>query len=183
VTPELEIVPLRSSPETIAALADLLIETVAHGGSVSFMHPLERDVAEAFWRQSLAIADVGGRVILGAMVGRELIGTVTLHLDCPPNQPHRGEIAKMMTRVSQRRRGIARALMIEAERIAVERGRTLLTLDTGEEDGASSLYEKLGFLRAGVIPDYAFKPHGGLQGTIYYWKRIALPSGTTSTHT
>jgi hypothetical protein len=73
--------------------------------------------------------------------------------------------------------------MIEAERIAVERGRTLLTLDTGEEDGASSLYEKLGFLRAGVIPDYAFKPHGGLQGTIYYWKRIALPSGTTSTHT
>jgi len=25
---------------------------------------------------------------------------------------------------------------------------------------------------AGVIPDYAFKPHGGLSGTMIYWKRI-----------
>src|SRR5262249_44111745 len=93
-------------------------------------------------------------------------------LDCPPNQPHRGEIAKMMTRVSQRGRGIARALMTEAERIAIERGRTLLTLDTAAEEGAGPFYEKLGFTRAGVIPDYEYRPPGGLCGTITYWKRI-----------
>jgi hypothetical protein len=46
-------------------------------------------------------------------------------------------------------------------------------LDTAVEDGASKLYEKLGFQLTGVIPDYALKPHGGLTGTMIYWKRIA----------
>jgi GNAT superfamily N-acetyltransferase len=171
----LDIVPLRSTPEVTSALAEILVETVAHGGSVSFMHPLAPDVASAFWANSLAAAEAGGRVVLGAMVAGELVGTVTLHLDCPPNQPHRGEIAKMMTRFSWRGRGVARALMVEAERMACERGRTLLTLDTATEDGAGPFYEKLGFVKAGVIPDYALKPYGGLCGTIIYWKRIGTP--------
>src|SRR5919202_68257 len=148
-----DIVTLRPTPEAIAALSDILVETVANGGSVSFMHPLAPDVASAFWTKSLAAAEAGGRVVFGAIEDGELVGTVTLLLDCPPNQPHRGEIAKMMTRVSQR-------------------GRTLLTLDTAEEDGAGPFYERLGFVKAGVIPDYALKPYGGLCGTIIYWKRI-----------
>jgi ribosomal protein S18 acetylase RimI-like enzyme len=170
-----DIVALRSSPEVISALAETLVETVANGGSVSFMHPLAPDVASAFWTKSLAAAEAGGRVVLGAIADGELVGTVTLHLDCPQNQPHRGEIAKLMTRVSRRGRGVARALMLEAERVAREHGRTLLTLDTAAEDGAGPFYEKLGFVRAGVIPDYALKPYGGLCGTIIYWKRIAAP--------
>jgi ribosomal protein S18 acetylase RimI-like enzyme len=172
----MEIVCLRLTPENVAQLAELLVETVANGGSVSFMHPLAPEVAAAFWTRSLTAADAGERVVLGAVEDGTLLSTVTLLLDCPPNQPHRGEIAKMMTRVARRGQGIARALMIEAERIACERGRTLLTLDTAEDEGAGPFYEKLGFTRAGVIPDYALKPHGGLCGTIIYWKRIA-PSG------
>ena len=170
-----DIVTLRPTPEAIAALSDILVETVANGGSVSFMHPLAPDVAAAFWTKSLAAAEAGGRVVLGAMEDGELVGTVTLLLDCPPNQPHRGEIAKMMTRVGRRGRGVARALMLEAERIARERGRTLLTLDTAAEEGAGPFYEKLGFIKAGVIPDYALKPFGGLCATIIYWKRIGGP--------
>jgi ribosomal protein S18 acetylase RimI-like enzyme len=168
----MNVVQLTCTPETVAELSDLLRETVAAGGSVSFMHPLAEEVAAAFWTRALRAADAGERVILGAIDGGELVATVTLLLDCPPNQPHRGEIAKMMTRVARRGRGIARTLMLEAERIAVERGRTLLTLDTAEDEGAGPFYEKLGFTRAGVIPDYAYKPHGGLCGTIIYWKRI-----------
>jgi ribosomal protein S18 acetylase RimI-like enzyme len=113
--------------------------------------------------------------VLGAVENGELVGTVTLHLDCPPNQPHRGEIAKLIVRVGRRGRGIARALMVAAERVAVERGRTLLTLDTADDGGAGPLYERLGYVRAGVIPDFALKPHGGLCGTIVYWKRIGVP--------
>jgi GNAT superfamily N-acetyltransferase len=179
----MNIVALTCTAETVDALADLLRETVAAGGSVSFMHPLDRDVATAFWTKSLSAADAGERVVLGAVEDGNLVATVTLHLDCPPNQPHRGEIAKMMTRVSRRGRGIARALMLEAERVAVERGRSLLTLDTAEDEGAGPFYEKLGFIRAGVIPDYAYKPLGGLCGTIIYWKRIGLAprSDTDST--
>jgi ribosomal protein S18 acetylase RimI-like enzyme len=78
----------------------------------------------------------------------------------------------MMTRLSHRGQGVATALMRMAERIAAERARSLLTLDTAVEDGASKLYEKLGFTLAGIIPDYALKPHGGLTGTMVYWKRI-----------
>ena len=78
----------------------------------------------------------------------------------------------MMTRVSHRGRGIATALMRAAEACAVERARTLLVLDTAVEDGASALYERLGFTLTGIIPDYALKPHGGLTGTMVYWKRI-----------
>ncbi len=170
--PTIRIVALRSRPETISALADLLVETVAAGGSVSFMHPLAPEIASAFWTQSLAAADAGGRVVLGALEGDELVGTVTLLLDLPPNQPHRGEIAKMMTRVARRGRGVARMLMYELERIAIERQRTLLTLDTAEEEGAGPFYEKLGFTLTGLIPDYALKPYGGLTGTLIYYKRI-----------
>ncbi len=169
--PEIRIAPLTASPRTCRALSEILVEVVASGGSVSFMHPLAPAVAEAFWERSLAAAARGERIVLGAFDAESLVGTVTLHLDCPPNQPHRAEIAKLMTRMSHRGRGVAKALMRAAERIAVDRARTLLVLDTAAEDGASKLYEGLGFTLAGVIPDYALKPHGGLTGTMIYWKR------------
>ena len=170
--PEITIAPLAPSPQIRRALSEILVEVVSNGGSVSFMHPLALETAEAFWDRSLAAAARGERVVLGAFDGEALVGTVTLLLDLPPNQPHRAEIAKLMTRVSHRGRGVAKALMRAAERMAVERARTLLVLDTAVEGGASALYEGLGFTLAGVIPDYAFKPHGGLSGTMIYWKRL-----------
>ena len=170
--PDIQIKALSPSPEILTMLSDMLIETVANGGSVSFMHPLAREVAEAFWRSSLGSAARGERVVLGAFDGENLIGTVTLLLDLPPNQPHRAEIAKMMTRVSHRHRGVATALLREAERMALARDRWLLVLDTAADEGAWGLYEKLGFKLTGEIPDYALKPHGGLTGTLIYWKRL-----------
>ncbi len=154
------------------ALSDILVEVVANGGSVSFMHPLAVDAAARFWSQSLAAAERGERIVLGLFEDEVLAGTVTLLLDCPPNQPHRAEIAKLMVRPSHRGRGYARALLIEAEVRAVAKGRTLLVLDTATEGGAMGLYEGLGFVPAGIIPDYALKPHGGFTGTMIYWKRI-----------
>jgi ribosomal protein S18 acetylase RimI-like enzyme len=171
--PEIAILPLAASPAVVVSLADMLVETVAHGGSVSFMHPLAPAEAEGFWRDSLAAAARGERIVLGGFDGDDLVGTVTLLLAYPPNQPHRAEIAKMMTRISHRGRGIATALMQAAERLAVERARSLLVLDTATDGGASGLYERLGFILAGEIPDYALKPQGGLTGTKIYWKRMA----------
>jgi len=168
----IEIKALSPSPGIRKMLCDMLIETVAHGGSVSFMHPLSVEGAEQFWTNSLSAADRGERIILGAFDGDSLVGTVTLLLDLPPNQPHRAEIAKMMTRVSHRHRGIATALLHEAERIALARGRWLLVLDTAEDEGAAGLYERMGFKLTGIIPDYALKPHGGLTGTLIFWKRL-----------
>src|SRR5215813_9348289 len=109
------IAPLADLPHIRQALSQLLVETVASGGSVSFMHPLAPEIADAFWRASLASAARDERIVLGAFDGDLLVATVTLLLDLPPNQPHRGEIAKMMTKVGYRHRGIATALMHAAE--------------------------------------------------------------------
>ncbi|GLK70844.1 GNAT family N-acetyltransferase [Ancylobacter dichloromethanicus] len=172
-----DIRPLAPDPATIDALAALLVETVAAGGSVGFMHPLAAGRARDFARATLEAATRGERLVLGAFVGGELASTVTLQLALPENQPHRAEIAKMMTHPAFRGRSLARALLEEAERLARMRGRTLLVLDTAEEDGAAGLYEKHGFIRAGALPDYALKPRGGLTATLLYFKRLGTEGG------
>jgi ribosomal protein S18 acetylase RimI-like enzyme len=169
-TPRITI--LQPDPDTCATLAALLVDVVAGGGSVSFMHPLAPQDALAFWTASLQAGARGERAVLGAWEGEALVATVTVLLDCPPNQPHRAEIAKLMTHPAQRGRGYAAALMRRAEALAIERGKSLLVLDTATEGGAATLYQALGYTLAGSIPDYALKPHGGLTGTMIFWKRI-----------
>ena len=169
---EIDIRALKATPEIRRQLREILVEVVANGGSVSFMHPLAPEAADTFWNAALAAAERGERVVLGAWDGDILAATVTLLLDCPPNQPHRAEIAKLMTRMSHRGRGLAAALMRAAENEAARHDRSLLVLDTATDGGAAGLYEGLGYTRAGEIPDYALKPHGGLTGTLLYWKRI-----------
>ena len=169
---ELSIRALSGDQATVERLAEILAETVAAGGSVHFMDPTPIPEARDYWAKALAGAAAGDRIVLGGFWAGRLEGTVTLYLDTPPNQPFRAEIWKLMTAPAARGRGIARALMRQAERLAAERGRTLLNLDTATEGGASQLYESLGWVRAGVIPDYAFKPKGGLVGAAIYYKRL-----------
>jgi ribosomal protein S18 acetylase RimI-like enzyme len=169
---DIGITVLDASPATRSMLCEILIEVVAAGGSVSFMYPLDPVAAGAYWDEALGAASRDERIVLGAWDGDLLVGTVTLLLDLPPNQPHRAEVAKLMTRPTHRGRGIATMLMASLETVAVERGRTLLVLDTAVDGGAAAFYARLGFTLTGEIPDYAFKPHGGLTGTLIFWKRI-----------
>jgi len=76
-----EIRPLTGEPPVTESLADILIATVAAGGSVHFMHPVPREEAVAYWREALADP---GRVVLGGFVDAALVGTVTLWLATPP---------------------------------------------------------------------------------------------------
>ncbi|TKW79485.1 MAG: GNAT family N-acetyltransferase [Bradyrhizobium icense] len=173
---DIHIQPLAPSSATRTALSELLIEAVANGGSVSFMDPLPMATAEKFWDNALDAVARGDRVILGAFDDELLVGTLTLVLDVAQNQPHRAELVKMITRISHRGRGVATALLCKIEQMAVERGRWLLVLDTASDGGAAPLYESVGFKLAGEIPDYAFKPKGGLSGTKFYWKRLTPPA-------
>src|SRR5262245_25131794 len=170
---DVEIRTLGPSPAIRAVLSELLIEAVANGGSVSFMDPLPPEMADKFWEDALSAAAAGERVVLGAVDSDVLLGAVTLGLHLSANQPHRAEIVKMITRISHRGRGVPTALLRRAESMALARGRTLLVLDTASDGGAATLYESVGFRLAGEIPDYAFKPQGGLSGTKIYWKRLA----------
>lgn len=157
----------------VPALADILLDCVAGGASVSFMADLTRDEAEGFWRGVAAGVARGERLLLGAEddTGR-LIGTVQVILATPPNQPHRGEIAKMLVHRDGRRQGTGAALMIAAEEAARAAGRSLLTLDTVTDGDGFRLYRRLGWQVAGTVPGYALWPDGRPCPTTFMWKDI-----------
>ena len=158
----------------VPALAELLIACVDGGASVSFMHPLAPDRAEVFWRGVADGAARGDRVLLVAEDGTgTVVGTVQVLLSMPENQPHRGEIAKLLVHPKARRRGIAAALMAAADEAALAEGKTLLVLDTVTGGDAERLYPRLGWQRCGVIPDYALWPRGGFCGTTVFYKPLA----------
>jgi ribosomal protein S18 acetylase RimI-like enzyme len=153
-------------------LGAILADCVAGGASVSFMAPFTPDDARAFYERVADSAEKGSVSVLVAEIDGVAMGTVQVAYDMPPNQPHRGDIRKLLVHRRARRRGLARALMIAAEKEAAARGRPLLVLDTAS-DGAERLYTDLGWQRVGVIPDYALLPDGGYCDTIYFYKQVA----------
>jgi GNAT superfamily N-acetyltransferase len=155
----------------LSQLADVLIDCVEGGASVSFMHPLSRERAVAFWRRVAQGAAAGERALLVAADARGVCGTVQLVLEQPENQPHRAELSKMLVHRRARRQGLGAALMRAAEAAARECGKTLLVLDTANPE-AERLYERLGWVRVGVIPGFALLPHGGLCGTTLYYRTL-----------
>lgn len=162
----------RVSGTEIEELADVLIDCVEGGASVSFMLPLSRERAVSFWRKVAEGVAAGNRVLIVAEDAQGLCGTVQLIFDLPENQPHRGDLAKMLVRRRARRQGLGAALMRAAEAAAMECGKTLLVLDTVTDGDASRLYERLGWVRVGEIPEYALFPNGGFCGTTVYYRRI-----------
>lgn len=157
----------------VAALADVLIDCVEGGASVSFMHPLSREKALAFWRGVAEGVRHGQRALLVAETGEgQIVGTVQLILEQPENQPHRADVAKMLVRRDARRRGIAQKLMAAADETARAEGRTVLVLDTVTGGDAERLYQRAGWTRVGDVPDYALMPNGGLTSTTFYYRQL-----------
>ena len=160
-----------ASDAQILQLADLLVDCVEGGASVSFMSPLTGQQAAAFWRDVMASVAHGERVLLVAEEGGSIVGTVQLILAQPDNQPHRADVSKMLVLTRARRRGLGAGLMRGIEETARACGRTLLVLDTAS-GAAERLYEKLGWRRVGVIPGYALLPQGGLCDTTFFYRNL-----------
>ena len=140
----------------VEALADLLRAVVYDGAGVSFIVPFSMEDARAFWLTGVVPGlEARTRRVLTARLGGRIVGTVQLDLATPPNQRHRAEVLKLLVHPAARRRGIARALMVAVEPLARAEGRTLLTLDTWTGRPAELLYLSLGYIAAGVIPQYA----------------------------
>ena len=155
----------------IQGLSDVLIDCVEGGASVSFMLPMTRSKAETFWRSAAAGVARGERVVLSAEDETGIVGTVQIILAQPENQPHRGDLAKMLVHRRARRRGIGEALLVAAERSALDAGKTLLVLDTASGD-AERLYARQGWQRCGIIPNYALLPDGRPCATTYFFKSL-----------
>ena len=162
------------TPAQLDALADVLIDVVEGGASVSFMLPISRETARKFWRGVADGVARGERVLLVAEDASGIVGTVQLILVQPENQPHRADLAKMLVHRRARRQGLGAALMQAAEDAARAAGKSLIVLDTASAQ-AERLYARQGWVRCGVIPGYALLPQGGLCDTTYFY-RVLQPA-------
>ncbi|QEH37592.1 Acetyltransferase [Aquisphaera giovannonii] len=160
----------------VDGLADLLIDCVEGGASVSFMQPLTRERAAAFWRRVATAVSTGERILLVAEDSAGICGTVQVILDMPENQPHRAEVAKMLVHRRSSRQGLGAVLMRAAEEEAREANRTLLVLDAVTGGDGARLYERLGWLLVGDIPGFALMPDGRPCSTTYYYRDLTNSS-------
>jgi GNAT superfamily N-acetyltransferase len=166
----------REATERIGELSAVLMDCVEGGASVSFMAPLTRDRADAFWCRVAEGVAANDRLLIVAehRSTGEIVGTVQVVFAVPENQSHRADIAKMLVRRSARREGLGARLMRAAEEAALQAGKTLLVLDTVTGSDAERLYGRLGWTRVGVVPDYALWPDGRLCDTTFFYKRLGV---------
>ena len=169
--PEIVVLDAPAAHVAIEELADVLVDCVEGGASVSFMLPFSRTDAVKFFEKVIASVARGETVLVTARLAGRIVGSVQLGLDMPPNQPHRGDIKKLLVHRAARNRGIGALLMARAEEEAKAHGRTLLVLDTASGD-AERLYVRGGWQRVGVVPDYAMWPAGGFCDTTFFWKKL-----------
>jgi GNAT superfamily N-acetyltransferase len=157
----------------IPELAEVLIDCVEGGASVSFMAPLREDKARSFWRVVADGVASGERALLVAQWDdARVIGTVQLVLSLPENQPHRADVTKLLVHRSARRRGVAERLMLALEATAREEGKNLLVLDAVTGGEGERLYTRLDWRRVGVIPNYALMPDGAPCATTVFFKTV-----------
>ncbi|MGB0921688.1 MAG: GNAT family N-acetyltransferase [Alphaproteobacteria bacterium] len=154
-------------------LSDLLLDAVAGGASVYFMADVTRAQAYDFWRDVARSITEHDRLLLVSRKAttQQIVGTVQVAPIPVDNQPHRADIQKMLVLQAERRQGIAENLMQAAEVAARAAGKKLLTLDTANV-AAEKLYEKMGYVRVGTIPNFALNPDGSYTGTTYYYKEL-----------
>ena len=168
----------RATAEQAAAavedLADVLLDCVQGGASVSFMSPLPRAKALRFWRDVVQGVARGERaLLLAADPGGRIVGTVQLVLAMPDNQPHRADVAKMLVHRRVRRQGVAERLMTALDEVARGAGKTVLVLDTVTGGDAERLYARAGWQRVGSVPNYALMPDGAMCATTFFHKQLA----------
>jgi GNAT superfamily N-acetyltransferase len=157
----------------VEALASVLQDCVEGGASVSFMAPLSRATAESFFENVAAGVKAGERILLAAFIDSKLVGTVQILTATPPNQPHRADIAKLLVMRSARAQGVATLLMQSVEEASKRAGKTLLVLATVTGGDAERLYARLGWTKAGIIPNYAMFPDGAMCDTTIFWKDLS----------
>jgi GNAT superfamily N-acetyltransferase len=159
------------SEQELGELAEVLLDCVDGGASVSFMHPLDPSKAREFWRHAADEVGRERRVLLVAEDEKGIVGTVQLLLDLPENQPHRADVSKLLVHRRARRQGIGEALMRAADEAARSCGRSLLVLDTASGQ-AERIYERLGWVRVGTVPGFALMPDGAHCDTVFFYRAL-----------
>jgi acetyltransferase len=158
----------------IPRLAEILVDAVAAGAGVSFMHPLSKADAENYWQNQIAdvAADKTFIFVCEEEKFSKIAGTVMLQKAWAPNQPHRADVGKLLVHRDSQRQGVASALMHALEKHAIEIGLKLITFDAVAGGGAEAFYRTMGYTPVGVIPKYAYSGDGRLDDTMFFYKAL-----------
>jgi GNAT superfamily N-acetyltransferase len=159
-------------PRQLEDLSALLIDAVEGGASLGFLTPMDPERAQTYWEGVSKAVQAGDKALLVAEIEGAILGTVQVVLDMPQNQPHRGEISKMIVHTKVRQLGLGMRLLLAAEERARIAGKSLLVLDTQTGSAAEHLYQKAAYTPLPPLPDYALTPDGVLAPTTIFWKRI-----------
>jgi acetyltransferase len=171
--PEIMRIQPAASARWLPQLTALLQDAVESGASVGFLAPPSDDAAKRYWTQVFAQVGQNSRIVLAAVHEGTIVGSVQLELASMPNALHRAEVQKLMVLRSQRRQGIGQVLMTAIEQVARQAGRQLLVLDTRLGDAAERLYARLGYIRAGVVPNFALSSAGTLDATVIFYRELS----------
>lgn len=160
--------------QLLKELAALTVDVVAGNASIGFMDDLNLEKASLFWAGVIerVLAEKVVLLIATDDATGQVIGTVQLHVAQPDNQPHRADVAKMQVHSKARRLGIGEGLLYAIEEHAKNMGKHILVLDTVTGSPASYLYQKLGYVKVGDIPEYALFPDGAYCSTTYFYKKL-----------
>jgi GNAT superfamily N-acetyltransferase len=169
---DISILTADEARKAIPELCEVLADCVEGGASVGFMQPYLPADAAPYWRDVADSVAAGVNLLAVAKVNGRIAGTVQVGFATMPNQPHRGDLKKLLVHRSARGLGLARLLMEAIEAEAVRHGKHILVLDTATGSEAEAIYPKLGWEKVGVIPDYAMWPQGGYCGTTLFYKRL-----------
>jgi ribosomal protein S18 acetylase RimI-like enzyme len=161
------------SLELFSELVELLQDAVTDGASIGWVAVPGTKDARDYWTRTLEAVGRGERRLFVATDEHVCAGAIQLSLPVKANASHRGEVEKLMVHTQYRRRGIGTALMQSLEKVGRDAGLKLLVLDTISDSAAARLYGRLGWQRAGEIPDYARSTAGVLEPTTVFYHRIA----------
>lgn len=169
----IELLNSNTSPQHLPALVEILQDGINSGASIGYLPPFPDSDARAYWAGVLEKV-TNGNVLLWVARDADLgvVGTVQLELMSKTNALHRAEVCKLLVHQKARRRGVARALMLELLRVAREINRITLVLDTREGDPSNNLYQSLGFQISGLIPAFVTNEKGEFQATVIYFKLL-----------
>jgi acetyltransferase len=151
-------------------LIELLLDCVSNGASIGFMADLDAREARAYYDEVQAELEEGSRLLWVVVHGEQVMASVQLNLCQKPNGLNRAEVQKLQVRSQTRRRGLGLQLMQALEQTAMQYKRGMLYLDTEAGSAAEALYQSLGYIRVGEIPDYACRPNGEYHPTVIYYK-------------
>ena len=164
-----------AAPELVQVLNDLterLVEAVNDGSPLGFMPPIDSDMARDYWISMLPELRSGKRVLLVAMSEGIVLGSAQLVPSHRGNSPHRAEIEKVFVNRAVRKMGVGSALMNAIESLALHYGRTLLLLNTRQDQPAHGWYRSLGYRDAGVVPGWTIGPNGEQYDHVTMYKHL-----------